>query len=40
MTAWEHPESDGTTPELVEVLQKPFDLADLAGVLKRHLPPG
>jgi DNA-binding response OmpR family regulator len=38
MTAWQHPEDDGTPPELVEVLQKPFDLADLAGVLKRHLP--
>ena len=38
MTAWQHPEADATSPELVEVLQKPFDLSDLAGVLKRHLP--
>ena len=38
MTALQHPEAEGTSPELVEVLQKPFDLSDLAGVLKRHLP--
>ncbi|HET9157424.1 MAG TPA: response regulator [Myxococcaceae bacterium] len=25
-------------PEVVGVLQKPFDLADLASVLERHLP--
>ncbi|HET9036233.1 MAG TPA: response regulator [Myxococcaceae bacterium] len=25
-------------PEVVAMLQKPFDLADLAGILERHLP--
>jgi DNA-binding response OmpR family regulator len=37
MTAWQHPETEGS-PEVVEVLHKPFDLSDLAAVLKRHLP--
>ena len=38
MTALQHPKAGGTSPGLVEVLQKPFDLSDLAGVLNRHLP--
>jgi DNA-binding response OmpR family regulator len=38
MTAWQHTEADGPSPELVEVLHKPFDLSELAAVLKRHLP--
>lgn len=37
MTAWP-PETTAHAPELVEVLQKPFDLSDLGAVLKRHLP--
>lgn len=37
MTAW-RPESTARSPELVEVLQKPFDLSELGAVLKRHLP--
>lgn len=37
MTAWRS-ETTARSPELVEVLQKPFDLSDLGAVLKRHLP--
>jgi DNA-binding response OmpR family regulator len=38
MTAWD-PGTTETSAGVVEVLQKPFDLADLGAVLKRHLPP-
>ncbi|HEY1334116.1 MAG TPA: response regulator [Myxococcaceae bacterium] len=38
MTAWPRPRTEQDWPELVDVLRKPFDLADLAAVLKRHLP--
>jgi DNA-binding response OmpR family regulator len=38
MTARLHPAFEGAWPELVGVLGKPFDLADLARVLERHLP--
>jgi len=38
MTALAQPASDGPLPEVVEALQKPFDLSDLGAVLKRHLP--
>lgn len=37
MTAW-RPENTARSPELVEVLQKPFELSDLGAVLARHLP--
>jgi len=38
MTAWQRAENEERLPELVDVLRKPFDLADLGAVLKRHLP--
>jgi len=38
MTAWLRPGTEQDWPELVDVLRKPFDLADLAAVLKGHLP--
>ncbi|HZJ55230.1 MAG TPA: response regulator [Myxococcaceae bacterium] len=38
MTAHLHLTVEGTWPELVGVLRKPFDLADLAKALERHLP--
>ncbi len=38
MTAGSLSAIDVRWPEVVGVLQKPFDLADLAGFLERHLP--
>jgi DNA-binding response OmpR family regulator len=38
MTAGFSSALDVRWPEVVGVLQKPFDLADLSGVLERHLP--
>lgn len=38
MTARLRPGTDETWPELVDVLRKPFDLAELAAVLQRRLP--
>ena len=38
MTAWPRPETEKDWPELVDLLRKPFDLSELAAVLKRHLP--
>ena len=40
MTAWPRPEVEADWPELVGMLRKPFDLSDLAALLKRHLPRG
>jgi DNA-binding response OmpR family regulator len=37
MTAWPSPQTEDWL-EIVDVLRKPFDLSDLAAVLKRHLP--
>jgi two-component system KDP operon response regulator KdpE len=40
MTAWLEPGVDKqSSPELVEVLRKPFDLSALGAVLRRYLPP-
>ena len=38
MTARLRPGTEETWPELVDVLRKPFELADLAAVLRRRLP--
>lgn len=38
MSAWPRERTEADWPELVGVLRKPFDLADLAAVVKRHLP--
>src|SRR5262245_51989548 len=38
MTARQRPGTDGEWPELVDVLRKPFELSELAGVLERRLP--
>lgn len=38
MTALLRPGTEESWPELVDVLRKPFDLADLAAVLQRRLP--
>lgn len=38
MTAGQSSALEVRWPEVVAVLQKPFDLADLAGTLERHLP--
>jgi DNA-binding response OmpR family regulator len=38
MTARLQPGTEGHWPELVDVLRKPFELSELAGVLERRLP--
>ena len=38
MSAWPIRDGHEGWPELVAVLQKPFELSDLAATLERHLP--